>query len=149
MTDPREPERGVGSPAKKARRGSAALDVARGVLSGSKVGRSPRSLSTNEWDGDADANVWHETGPLAEIDERLDEIAPAPTLGHFLQEQLERLLGFNCVAIGPPGSERVVHVDDAHDLREHRYGVATQAVGIAGTVEVLVMVTNDRAHATQ
>ena len=86
--------------------------------------------------------------PLAEIDEGFDQVAPPPALGGFLDQELERDLRLQRIPIRTPRRQGIVDVDDAHDLGEHWNVVAAQTIRIPGTVQVLVMVPHDRAHAS-
>src|SRR5262245_62733357 len=66
----------------------------------------------------------------------------APKLRHRLGDRKGRL-------VGPPRRQRVEDVDDADDLSEAGDVAASQTVGVAGAVEPLVMMSNDRAHPGQ
>ena len=49
-------------------------------------------------------------------------------------------------SVRPLRRQRIEDVDDAHDLREQRDGIAAQPVRVAAPVQPFVVMANDRAH---
>src|SRR5262249_12267964 len=81
---------------------------------------------------------------LGDRDERVHEVAVAPALSCFVRQHLKRLVGETRGAVRAYGRQRVEDVDDADDLREQRHFAVPQTVRVAGAVESLVMMANDR-----
>src|SRR6266508_306756 len=81
-----------------------------------------------------------------DADECVHERAVAPALRRFLGQDLEGFATRPRDAIRALGRERVKHIDNGDNLREQRHGQAAEPVGIARTIQPLVMVPDDRPH---
>src|SRR6185503_20726648 len=64
-------------------------------------------------------------------------------------ELLERALVTDCLAVDTVRSHRLVRIGDDDDPRADRDLFALQALGVAGAIEVLVVVQNDRHERPQ
>jgi hypothetical protein len=73
------------------------------------------------------------------VEERFHVPPRESLLRNFVEQHLCRGIRLEGRAIWPIRCQRVVHVDDAYDLRQEWDRIASEATGIAASVEALVM----------
>src|SRR3954451_3909799 len=83
------------------------------------------------------------------IEKDSDQIGASPPARRLAAKLAGRPVHRTRRRIGSRRRHGVVGVDDAENLGEQRNGVAAQSIGIAAAVQPLVMMADDRPHATQ
>ena len=82
-------------------------------------------------------------------DKLVNEVLVPPAPAGFVRKLLECLDRRECRFVRPRRCQGVVDIDDTHDLSEEWHVAAAQAIRVSRAVEALVVVTDDRANASQ
>src|SRR5689334_21615866 len=77
------------------------------------------------------------------LEEALDQIAAAAAAPGIVAQPLAGHVARQRGPVAPGGRQRVEDIHQADDLGDERDGVAPQSVGVAASVEHLVMVADD------